>query len=87
MPESDRSKPDISPAVDALPPFVPGELLEKLHEANQRFSSARHHREEAVDAPTPETFERDKAVQEVRDAEANVEKVTEEIDRDLHPLP
>jgi chromosome segregation ATPase len=87
MAEPNLPKTDVSAPKAQLPETVPEELLEKLHEANQRFSSARHHREEAIDSASPETFERDKAAQEIRDAEANVEKVTDEIDRDLHPLP
>jgi hypothetical protein len=64
---------------------VPEELLIKLHDANQRFSEARHHREEAIDSSSPETTERDKAHQEMLDAERTVEEVTDEIDTSLHP--
>jgi ribosome recycling factor len=66
---------------------VPEAHLKKLHEANERFSAARHHREEAIDSASPETTERDKAMDEVREAEKTVEEVTDEIDRDLHPAP
>jgi hypothetical protein len=63
--------------------MVPDELLKKLHEANELFSAARHHREEAIDEPTPESTGREAAAAELRDAEKRVEDVTAEIDRDL----
>jgi len=84
MAAPDIPHPEDAPSSIEPPPTVPEELLNKLHEANQRFSQARHHREEAIDAPTPETTERDQAKQEMRDAETQVEEVTEEIERDLH---
>jgi len=63
---------------------VPGEMLDKLHEANERFSTARHHREDAIDDSSTEVGPRERAAQEFRDAEKAIEEVTEEIDRDLH---
>jgi hypothetical protein len=62
---------------------VPEELLRKLHDANQRFSIARRHREEAMDEPTPEDAGREQAAQQMREAERKVEEITDEIDRDL----
>ena len=87
MPQSNPPQPQNPSAPEQSPEKVPDETLDKLHEANQRFSAARHHREEAIDAPSPEDVGRERAVQEFRDAEANLEQVTEEIDRDLHPSP
>ena len=75
--------PDFIPPQD--PEKVPEEHLKELHQANERFSAARHHREEAIDSSSPETTERDKALQEMLDAEKTVEDVTDEIERDLHP--
>ena len=77
--------PDLIPPHD--PEKVPETHLNELHKANERFSAARHHREEAIDSSSPETTERDKAQQEMLDAEKTVEEVTQEIDRDLHPTP
>jgi hypothetical protein len=77
--------PDFMPPQD--PEKVPEEHLKELHQANERFSAARHHREEAIDSSSPETTERDKAQQEMRDAEEKVEAVSQEIERDLHPAP
>jgi hypothetical protein len=87
MPDSNlptTAKPASPPAP---PEKVPEELLSKLHDANERFSEARHHREEAIDSASPETATRDKAMDEVREAEKTVEEVTDEIDRDLHLAP
>lgn len=76
---------------DFIPPQgaeqVPEEHLQALHEANERFSAARHQREEAIDSSSPEPTERDKAQKEMLDAEKIVEEVTEKIERDLHPAP
>jgi hypothetical protein len=62
---------------------VPEELLQKLHEANERFSAARERREKAMDEPTPEETNRERAQQEMLESEQAVEKVTDEIDRDF----
>jgi hypothetical protein len=67
-----------------LPEQVPQELLNKLHDANQHFSEARHHREEAVDSASPETGPREKAIDAVNDAEKELEDVTDQIERDLN---
>ena len=77
--------PDFIPPQD--PEKVPEAHLKELHQANERFSAARQRREEAIDSSSPETTERDKAQQEMLDAEKTVEEVTQEIDRDLHPAP
>ena len=77
--------PDFIPPHD--PEKVPEEHLKALHEANERFSAARHQREEAIDSSSPETTQRDKAQKEMLDAEKTVEEVTEKIERDLHPAP
>jgi len=87
MPNSNLPTPANAAPPPPAPEKVPEELLSKLHEANQRFSEARHHREEAIDSASPETADRDKAMDGVREAEKTVEEVTDEIDRDLHPAP
>ena len=84
MPDSNLSIPENAASPPPSPEKVPDELLGKLHEANQRFSAARHRREEAIDAPSPEETDRENAKREMREAEKAVEGVTEEIDRDLH---
>jgi hypothetical protein len=66
------------------PADVPQELLNKLHDANQHFSEARHHREEAIDSASPESGFREKAVEEVNKAEKELEDITDQIEEDLN---
>ena len=89
---AEQNIPELKPASPAAdlserPQKLPDELLDKLHDANERFDSARRHREEAIDSSSPETTGREKAGQEFLEAEKGIEEVIREIDRDLEKSP
>lgn len=71
---------------NASPKNISEELIEKLHEANQHFSEAKEHLENAIDSTEYSHQEMiDKRSEELRAAERNVEEITEKIEKVLEP--
>jgi len=68
---------------DAPSEGVPPQLIQQLHEANEQFSRARQHVDQAIDAEINCLEERDRASHEVRDAERVLEKLDEKIGKEL----
>lgn len=68
---------------DAPKDGVPPELIEQLHEANEQFSRARQHVDQAIDAEINCLEERDRASHEVHDAEQVLEEMDKKIDKEL----
>lgn len=62
---------------------VPQKLIDQLHEANERFSKAREHMDRAIDAEINGTIERERASDDVRAAEGDLEKLDGKIAREI----
>ncbi len=58
---------------------VPPELIDELHQANQKFSEARKHAEQAIDAASESLGRRGETARELREAEEAVEKADQKI--------
>ncbi len=64
---------------------VPNELMDKLHEANQKFGEARKDLEEKMDASEYRHQERvNESAARIREIEKQVEEVSEQISKKLH---
>lgn len=71
---------------NSIPPLpsgegVAGELVDELHDANKKLTHAREHIEAAETAETNVLTERDRASDEVHDAEVEIEKADEKVRR------
>ncbi|HZK81275.1 MAG TPA: hypothetical protein VFC46_09420 [Humisphaera sp.] len=69
---------------ESIPPLassegVAGELIDELHQANEKLTRAREHVEAANNAETNVLIERERASREVHDVEAEIEKADEKI--------
>ena len=69
---------------ESIPPLasgegVAGELIDELHQANEKLTHAREHVEAANNAETNVLIERELASREVHDAEAEIERADEKI--------
>jgi hypothetical protein len=78
---TEQSPPD---QPDAPKDGVPPELIAQLHEANEQFSRAREHLEEAIETTDMNCLEeRKRAAHEVQVAEQALEKMDEKIEKEL----
>lgn len=71
----------IPTARDGIPP----EMIQELHEANQQFSHAKQHVDQATASTASDGLKaREQAIQEVVQAEKTAEKADEKIKGELH---
>jgi hypothetical protein len=69
-----------APSPNSTPHRIPEDLLAQLHAANERFSVARRHVEEAMDDSEYSHQKRvDEKELELRDAERELEEITRKI--------
>jgi hypothetical protein len=86
--ESEPAKPVAQHPDEPAPENgVPPTLIHQLHDANEKFSRARQHLEEAFGAEVNPLTERDRATAEVHDAELEIEKIEQQIENKLQPQP
>jgi hypothetical protein len=65
------------------PRGVPQELMHRLRDATQRLTDARKILEHTLDAPDAQFEHRAQATKRLRDAEEEIERTTEEVNRFL----
>jgi hypothetical protein len=77
------SEPNAANEIPQAEHGVDPELIKKLHDANEQFSRARHHVEKALEAEVNVQTERERALDEIAEAEKTVEETEAKIEKDL----
>ena len=72
-----------APASPTPPHGVPNELIDQMHETNEKLGAARHHREEADAADFDIGKKRDQASEEIRQMERRLEQIDAQIIKEL----
>jgi hypothetical protein len=67
------------------PRGVPDELMRRLRDATQQLSDARGFLEAVLDSPVGTLEQREKASARLREAEGQIERATDEVNRFLWP--